>query len=263
VREVLTAPRHRLGSHETEAVPEGKSMYTFTQITRLAVVTMCAAVGVVASGAAADGGSPNPVLVIGGFDANQTKLERLREWLGSRGYSAHSMVLPGSPTGTVAISDSARAVADKVATIRRETGARRVDLVGHSMGGLAQRHYVKFLGGLDQVGTYVDYGTPELGETLGWLCFGLWPGCRDLAPGSAFINELNADPAVPPGLPAYHLFSEGNGGEMNPLSGATNASVQSFCPGRPVAHADEPIDGAVRELIDSALRGGPLTTRCP
>jgi pimeloyl-ACP methyl ester carboxylesterase len=219
--------------------------------------------GLAAGHAAAAAGGPNPVLVIGGYDANQDKLESLRAWLGGRGYSAYSMVLPGNPTGSAAIADSAQAVADKVAEIQRQTGAWKVDLVGHSMGGLAQRHFVKFLGGLDQVGTYVDYGTPEQGEQLGLLCYALYPGCRDLVPDSAFINALNADPAIPPGLPAYHLFTEGGGGEKNPLPGATNRSIQSFCPGRQVDHADEPIDGAMQQLIDSALRGGPLATNCP
>ncbi|MFQ6329854.1 esterase/lipase family protein [Nocardia sp. CWNU-33] len=239
-------------------------MLMLARIVRLAVVMACVAVGSVAGhAAAAPAVGRNPVLVIGGYDADQGKLESLRTWLGARGYPAYSMVLLGNPTGTAAIVESARAVADKVAEIRRETGAVRVDLAGHSMGGLAQRHYAKFLGGSDQVGIYVDFGTPELGEPLGWLCSAWSQGCRDLAPGSEFLTELNADPAVPPGLPAYHLFTEGAGGETNSLPGATNRSIQSFCPGRQVGHADEPVDGAVRELIDSALRGGPLTTSCP
>jgi pimeloyl-ACP methyl ester carboxylesterase len=230
----------------------------------LAAIIICAAIVSTAGPAtAAPVSGPNPVLVIGGFDADQPKLETLRAWLDSRGYRAYSLVLPGDPSATAPIADSAQAVADKVADIRRQTGAQRVDLVGHSMGGLAQRHYVKFLGGREQVGTYVDYGTPEQGELLGLLCSALYPGCRDMTPGSAFLDNLNAEPAIPPGLPAYHLFTESGGGEKNPLPGATNRSLQSFCPGRSVDHADEPIDGAVQELIDTALRGVPLATSCP
>ncbi|WP_431969046.1 esterase/lipase family protein [Nocardia sp. bgisy134] len=204
----------------------------------------------------------NPVLMIGGFDANVSKLENLRVWLSGRGYIAYAMVLPGQPSATAPLADSARAVADKVAEIRRETGSARVDLVGHSMGGLAQRHYVKFLDGRASVGVYVDFGTPENGEPLALLCSPFYPGCRDLTPGSPFLAALNAAPAIPSDLPAYHLFSEDAGAEREPLSGATNASVQSFCPGRRVSHADEPIDAAFQQLIDAALRGGPLTTDC-
>ncbi|GAB2451526.1 hypothetical protein GCM10027262_75890 [Nocardia tengchongensis] len=216
-----------------------------------------------AATAGAGGLDRNPVLLIGGIYADQARLETLRVWLGERGYTAFSMVLLGNPSGTASISDSAQAVADKVADIRQRTGARRVDLVGHSMGGLAQRDYVKFLGGSDSVGTYLDYGTPEQGDDLSTVCSAVSPGCRDMVPGSEFLTRLNADPAVPPGLTAYHLFSESAGAEKNPLPGATNVSLQSFCPGRTVSHGQEPIDGAMQELIDSALRGAPLATSCP
>ncbi|WP_232235932.1 triacylglycerol lipase [Nocardia sp. BMG51109] len=205
----------------------------------------------------------NPVLVVGGFDADPAKQESLRGWLEARGYAAYSMLLRGNPTGAAPIAESAQAIADEVAAIRVRTGAERVDLVGHSMGGLAQRQYVKFLDGAGQVGTYVDYGTPEFGEPLGFLCYAIHAGCRDLSPGSPFLQQLNADPAVPPGLPAYHLYTEDNPPERGHLPGATNASVQSFCPGRPLSHGDEPLDGALRELIDAALHGRPLATTCP
>lgn len=213
--------------------------------------------------------APNPVLVIGGFDADQGILEKLREALADRGYAAYSMVLPsvpslsGAPTGSVPIAESAGAVAQAVTVIREETGAARVDLAGHSMGGLAARHYVKFMGGAASVGTYVDFGTPNSGQSLGLLCALFWPGCGDIAPGSAFLRALNEPPALPPGLPAYHLFSENEGPERVPLPGAVNASVQDFCPGRHVIHRNEPRDGAFQELIVSALRGGPLATTCP
>jgi triacylglycerol lipase len=231
----------------------------------LAVLTLCLGVGWTACPVTAEPGplgGPNPVLVIGGFDADVTKLDTLRAWLDSRGYTAYSMVLPGDPTATAPISESAQAVADKVAEIRRTTGSARVDLVGHSMGGLAQRHFVKFLSGRDLVGTYVDFGTPEQGELLGALC-STYPGCRDLSPGSPFLTALNADPAVPPGLPAYHLFSENAGAEKLPLPGAINASIQSFCPSREVSHGNEPVDAVFQQLVDAALRGTPLTATCP
>ena len=240
-------------------------MYSLARIARSGVVMLYVAIGLVAAhatAAVASGGDRDPVLVIGGIAADQGTLESLRAWLGSQGYDAFAMVLLGNPSGTEAISDSAQAVANKVADIRQQTGARRVDLVGHSMGGLAQRDYVKFLGGLDSVGSYIDYGTPEQGDDLSSVCAGVSPGCRDMIPGSPFLTRLNADPAVPPGLIAYHLFSESAGAEKNPLRGATNASIQSFCPGRIVSHADEPVDGALRQLIDSALRGAPLATNC-
>ncbi|WP_157106223.1 esterase/lipase family protein [Nocardia sienata] len=240
-----------------------------TLVARLGVVLAllgCASVAAPAGFVRADTVPANPVLVIGGFDADRGILEKLRSELSDRGYTAYSMVLPGIPagsSGSAGIAESATAVAREVAEIRQAAGARRVDLVGHSMGGLAQRHYVKFLGGLNSVGTYVDFGTPNFGQPLGYLCALVFPGCRDIAPGSEFLQQLNAPPALPPGLPAYHLYSEDEGPERDHLPGAVNASVQQFCPGRHVIHRNEPQDGAFQDLIDSALHGGPLVTDCP
>ncbi|MEU4839202.1 alpha/beta hydrolase [Nocardia testacea] len=240
-----------------------------TLLARLGVVLVllgCGSVGASAVSARAEPAPANPVLVIGGFDADRGILENLRSELSDRGYTAYSMVLAGVPagsSGSAGIAESAKVIARKVADIRQGTGARRVDLVGHSMGGLAQRHYVKFLGGLDSAGTYVDFGTPNSGQPLGYLCSLVFPGCRDIAPNSEFLRQLNTPPALPPGLRAYHLYSENEGPEREPLPGAVNASVQQFCPGRHVIHRNEPQDGAFQDLIDSALRGGPLTTDCP
>ncbi|MFC9970655.1 esterase/lipase family protein [Spirillospora sp. NPDC127200] len=236
---------------------------------RIAAVAAVASLGATAtsSGAAATqsasgNAAPNPVLVVGGFHAQQAKLDDLVSYLRSQGFHAESMQLRGSPAGTAPIAESAQGVAEKAAEMRRRKGASRVDVVGHSMGGLAQRHFIKFLGGAAHTGTYVSVGTPEQGEWLGLLCSTRYAGCRDLLPGSAFLKNLNAPPAIPPGLPAYHLFSEHEGGEKKPLPGAVNASVQSFCPGRRVEHADEPSDRAVQGLIAAALKGRPLATDC-
>lgn len=248
-------------------------MKTFLALlVRIGLVFVCLGLGSAAAPAAfAQPGhaAPNPVLVIGGFDADQGILEKLREALDEWGHPAYSMVLPavpslsGAPTGSAPIAESAAAVAQAVDEIRRETGAARVDVAAHSMGGLAARHWVKFLRGGESIGTYVDFGTPNSGQSLGLLCSLFWPGCLDIAPGSPILRALNEPPAVPPGLTAYHLFSENEGPEREPLPGAINASVQDFCPGRHVIHRNEPRDGAFQELIVSALRGGPLATGCP
>ncbi|MBW8484738.1 esterase/lipase family protein [Actinomadura parmotrematis] len=204
----------------------------------------------------------DPVLVIGGFDARQDRLDGLAAALTARGHPAETMQLLGDPAGTAPIAESAHAVAVRAAGLLARTGAARVDVVGHSMGGLAQRHYLKFLGGASRVGTAVSVGTPEQGEVLGLLCAVASPGCRDLLPDSAFLKRLNAAPAVPPGPRAYHLYSEQGLGEKAALPGAVNAAVQEFCPGRRVGHAGEPVDAAMQDLVVAALEGRPLAAGC-
>jgi triacylglycerol lipase len=51
-----------------------------------------------------------------------------------------------------------------VSGILNTTGANKVDLVGHSMGGLSSRYYIKFLDGIDYIDDYVSLGTPQHGE---------------------------------------------------------------------------------------------------
>ncbi|MEU5881199.1 alpha/beta hydrolase [Spirillospora sp. NPDC047279] len=205
----------------------------------------------------------DPIVVIGGIDAHQSSLDAMTVALRAQGFRAFPMQLSGRPPGVAPIPESAQAVADKVAEVRKETGSSRVSLVGHSMGGLAARHYLKFLGGQGQVSTYVSVGTPHRGEWLGVLCAVLSQGCRDLLPTSTFIRRLNEGPPIPRPVDAFHIYSDQGTGEKRPLAGATNIRIQSFCPGRTVSHADELVDRAVQELVTSALQTGAPATNCP
>ncbi|GAA2629357.1 alpha/beta fold hydrolase [Actinomadura fulvescens] len=212
---------------------------------------------------ASEAASHNPVLVVGGIRADQSTLDKMVSALEERGFRASAMQLAGNPSGTASIPASARLVADKLDKIRKETGADRVDVIGHSMGGLALRHYLKSLGGHPHVRTYISIGTPHQGDWLGLLCAPTSQGCRDLLPSSPFIKRLNARPPIPTGIRAFHLYSDQGTGEKNPLPGATNLRIQQFCPGRKVEHPAELVDGAVQELVASILRHRPPATTCP
>jgi pimeloyl-ACP methyl ester carboxylesterase len=233
---------------------------------RIAVVlatALAVAITQIGSLSPAQAAVKDPVLLAGGTLAQQSDMNSVKSWLQAKGYTVYAMQLAGSPPGTPSIKVSAAAVAAEVARIRKETGAAKVDFVGHSEGGLAGRYYVKFLGGLNEVGRYIDMGTPNYGDLAPLLCQ-LWQACVDMLPGSAFLTELNAGDPTPGAIPYFHLYSDnGEVGEKNPLPGATNASVQSFCPGRSVIHTKEWDDGAMRQLVDSALAARPLATTCP
>src|SRR3954471_3018837 len=49
--------------------------------------------------------------------------------------------------GTDFIEHNAQQLADEVRSVLKQTGARRVELVGHSQGGMMPRYYIKNLGG--------------------------------------------------------------------------------------------------------------------
>ncbi|MFP4187807.1 MAG: esterase/lipase family protein [Halobacteriales archaeon] len=68
----------------------------------------------------------------------------------------------------------------------------RVNLVGHSMGGLDSRWYVEQLDGHEYVDTVVTLGTPHSGTLLSrWAFF--TPGGRDMTMSSDLIRTLKRD----------------------------------------------------------------------
>jgi len=101
----------------------------------------------------------------------------------------------------LSISDGANArnageIAAWVDQILAETGAEKVDLVSHSMGGLSTRHYVKFLGGIDKVDDYVCLASPQHGR----LSTLVTPAKGDVRPDSAFLENLNDGDETPGGV---------------------------------------------------------------
>jgi len=66
---------------------------------------------------------------------------------------------------------NAEQISNWVDDILYSTGAEKVDIVGHSMGGISSRYYVKFLDGLNKVDDYVCMGSPHHGVPEGTEVF--------------------------------------------------------------------------------------------
>lgn len=83
----------------------------------------------------------------------------------------------------------------------RDTGAAKVVIVGHSMGGLVARDYLRRYGGA-KVARVVTIGTPHHGSRFAYLAAG-W--ClAQIRPGSAWLAAL---PEPPPSPPIVSLWS--------------------------------------------------------
>jgi len=89
--------------------------------------------------------------------------------------------------------ENAVQIANAVDAIRARTGADRVDIVAHSMGGLAVREFLRSEGDDVAVRRVVFLGTPHRGTLTAALAWG--DGGREMVPGSAFLERLNAVPA--------------------------------------------------------------------
>ena len=114
--------------------------------------------------------------------------------LESAGYDVTLLVYPDYGLGD--ISDNAQRLANTVNAVKARTGASKVDLVAHSMGGLVSRDYIKNLGGAANVDSLIMLGTPNYGTGLANLgniinCAGV-TACQQMAIGSSYLNALNA-----------------------------------------------------------------------
>lgn len=207
-----------------------------------------------------------PLLLVGGTFGPADYMDDALAHFRAQGFTAYSMPLSGRPPGSVSIKTSARAVCDRIDEIRRETGAAKIDVVGHSQGALAVRYCVKFDGGLATVGTMISLGGVNYGTAKANLC--TTAACVQMRPGSAFLAELNEGDDTPGDVDYVHLYSyESNGGingEDIPLAdGAANVAAQDLCPGQEIDHRYEYDNPIMRDLIVDAALHRELTAVCP
>ncbi|MCB5181693.1 esterase/lipase family protein [Streptomyces antimicrobicus] len=138
---------------------------------------------------AARPGRRPPVLLLHGFNDNRSVFVLLRRALGADGLrrvEAYNY----SPF-TSDLRDTARLLAARVEELCERTGHERVDIVGHSLGGLAARYYVQRLGGDVRVRTLVTLGTPHGGTRVAPF-MDAHPLVRQMRPDSEVMAELRA-----------------------------------------------------------------------
>jgi triacylglycerol lipase len=129
---------------------------------------------------------------------------------------------------------TAQQIRTKVDSILLATGATKVDVITHSMGGLSSRYYAKNLGGDAKIDAWVSLGGPNHGTTTAYGC--LQTSCVEMRPGSTFLNTLNATDETP-GAPRYATWWSAcdaviEPDNSTPLVGATN--TQTAC----LSHSD-------------------------
>ncbi|HEY9855376.1 MAG TPA: alpha/beta fold hydrolase [Stenomitos sp.] len=134
-----------------------------------------------------------PVVMVPGWFLPTAIWIPLAKKLKDRGY-VNQITVPHWPSFGD-IRDYAAAAAYRTQRIQAQTGAKHVEAIGHSMGGLVLRYFIKHLGGDQVVSHYVSFGTPQHGTVIGKL----WPctSTDQMLPGSDFLTELNAGDETP------------------------------------------------------------------
>lgn len=130
-----------------------------------------------------------PIVLVHGYGHNRSGWLVLERKLRGAGFtSVHALNYNAS--GARGVGHLAEVVAHRVKEIRDTTGADKVHLVGHSLGGVLLRWYVQELGGDDVVHTAITIATPHAGTMTAWA--GPGPTARDLRCGSDVMKRLAA-----------------------------------------------------------------------
>ncbi len=133
-----------------------------------------------------------PIVYVPGFGAPPFHGLYFRSRLEAEGFSVLEAELPYLQTGDV--RRSAGVLAEEVQRARDRFEAEKVNLVGHSLGGIIGRYYLQKLDGWMHVHRAVYLATPHHG--VYWAVFGLFTKAGwQLLPGSRLMRELNSDPS--------------------------------------------------------------------
>jgi triacylglycerol lipase len=140
------------------------------------------------------------VLLVPGWLDTARDLAALRIRLLGAGWSHVTALTFAEPTGSN--RDHAAEIDVAIRRILAETGAPEVDIVAHSMGGLAARWYLKTRSPAP-VRKIVFLASPHRGTLSAHLAWG--EGRDEMLPGSAFLDALNAGAPLPDGLEAITI----------------------------------------------------------
>lgn len=146
----------------------------------------------------------NPVILVHGWNGSASSMATLKSRFEAQGRQAFSLTLPGQNNIT-----NASAIANLVNSVKAQTGATKVDLVSHSMGGLSTRYYIKSLGGGVNVSEYVSLGSPHYGYAP--ACFLFTGSGGQMCPFSSFLSSLNSGDDTPGSMLYTTIYSTNDG----------------------------------------------------
>jgi pimeloyl-ACP methyl ester carboxylesterase len=234
---------------------------------------------------------PYPVILVHGtFENMDDNWQAASPILANHGYCVFALNYGGSSAtadfqGTGDIAASAQQLATFVSTVLAATGAAKVDLVGHSQGGMMPRYYINNLGGAAKVDKLVGIAPSNYGSTLDGVITliqqlsllvpfnGLLAtectACVEQEAGSSFLASLNVTPTVPA---VQYTVIESTGDEVvTPYTSAflpaapnvTNITVNRQCPLDSSDHleiANDPV--AMADMLNALDPAAPVKVPC-
>ncbi|GAA2366166.1 lipase [Catellatospora methionotrophica] len=186
---------------------------------------VAAAALVVAPAAPANAATSTPVIFVHGFIGNSSNWTTALSVFRAGGFT-RLYTYDYNWAGSNQIS--AAGLRDKVNQVKAQTGASKVAIVNHSMGGLVTRWYLEEMGGSANVSHVASIAGANHGTTYAGACL-INVSCIEMYPGSLFLLDL-ADGDETPGTAKYRTWYSACDGIIIPytstrLDGATNTNV--------------------------------------
>jgi triacylglycerol esterase/lipase EstA (alpha/beta hydrolase family) len=215
---------------------------------------------------------PYPVVLVHALGPTSTDWQAAAPLLANNGYCVFALDY-GGDNGQGDLAESAQQLSDYVDKVLAATGASKVDLVGHSQGGMFPRYYLKYLGGADKVDALIGIVPTNHGTTL----YGAGPlvqqapGATDAIDGmfgpayaqnlagSPFQRKLNKGPDTVPG-PRYVVLGTKYDDVATPYDSVflkgpnvTNILLQDVCDLDKIDHLAASYDSIALHLVLNAL----------
>ena len=187
-----------------------------------------------------------PVLLVHGYVCNSGIWASMRRFLEANGVPAYTHDLEPVYVG---IDDYVAGLASRIADICRATGAQRVVVVAHSMGGLAARACLR-AGGSDRVAKLITLGTPHHGTRTAPM--GLGANARQMEPGSAWLEALACAESLGAPVAITSIYSSDDNvivpAESSVLGQARNIRLSG------IGHVSLPFSRIVQETVLEEIR---------
>ncbi|MBT2366731.1 hypothetical protein J7E88_15775 [Streptomyces sp. ISL-10] len=235
---------------------------------------------------------PNPVVMLPGTFFNiGANFVKAAPRLKNNGYCVFAMNYGFTPAsfgrvgGLGSNRDSAAQLDAFVTEVQRATGAEKVDIVGHSLGGSVPMWWMKKMGGAEKVDHYVGWapsshgtdlnGIARLGDSLKLMGFvtglsraGRFPGVVEQIRTSDYTEEMWAEGDSVPDGPEYTVIMTRQEKVVTPyasqaLTGkdVNNIVLQDMCPDDRAGHMGLFNDDPTLQITMNALADGPADFR--
>lgn len=201
--------------------------------------------------APAQAAGKTPVVFVHGFASEGWHWAPAIAYFRAHGYSA-SETWAYDYNWTTDNKANARGLGAFVEAVRARTGAAKVDIVNHSMGGLVTGWYVNRLGGAAKVRHVASIAGAHHGTTAAYACIA-FTSCQQMVPGSQFIRDYTAGDETPGPTSWATWYSPCDGVILpygsTPLAGARNNFV--LCQNHVAFLADPFVLGSVRNFLQT------------